>query len=67
MKVGNLVQIFAYAPHDSELARTPLHTGIFIDYEYEEPDGGWKVLTEGKIETFTKTWWKCREIEDGNR
>ena len=63
MDRGDLVNIYAYSPHDSNLANTSLHTGIFIDWEYEEPDGGWKVFVDGKIETFTKTWWKCKLVK----
>jgi len=64
MNLGDLVNLYAYSPHDAELANTVLHTGILVDWEYEEPDGGWKVLVDGKIETFTKMWWVCRATRE---
>jgi hypothetical protein len=61
LNTGDLVQLFAYSPHDAELARTPLHNGIYIDYdEYED---GWQVLVEGKLETYAKTWWKIKKVD----
>ena len=62
MDKGDLVNLYAYSPHSSDLANRIIHTGIFLDSEIDEPDGGWIVLVEGIPQTFTKTWWKCKRV-----
>ncbi len=62
MQVGDLVEIFVYSPHDSELARTVMHIGIYMGEDHNDIDGGWCVWTDGNIEIFNRRWWKCREV-----
>ena len=63
MKVGDLVQLFVYSPHDSDLSQTPMHTGIYMGEAYDDIDGGWKIWVGEKIESFNRRWWICREIK----
>jgi|LWDU01.1.fsa_nt_gi hypothetical protein len=60
---GDLVYLFMYSPHDSELACTPLHTGIFLDYADESHEPGWTILVDGKTEVFFKQWWKIKPMQ----
>jgi hypothetical protein len=71
MKTGDLVQLFVYSPHSTALGCTPMHTGIFLDYlpsrimegTAKRRMSGWLVAVDGKLETFTRTWWKCKLVE----
>ncbi len=63
MTPGDLVQLFMYSPHDSELACTPLHTGILLDYADEAMEPAWTILVDGKTEVFFKQWWKIKPIQ----
>ena len=58
---GDLVNLFMYSPHDSELAHTPLHTGIFIDYDYIAMEHAWLILVEGEINSYSKMWWNIKK------
>jgi|TARA_R110001583_G_scaffold5598_8_gene30082 hypothetical protein len=60
---GDLVNLFAYSPHDSELACTPLHTGIFLNYDHDAMDVAWLILVDGEISSYSKTWWKIKSIQ----
>ena len=62
MHKGELVNLYAYSPHSTDLANRIIHTGIFLEKDREEPDGGWIVLVDGIPRTFTKRWWKCKSI-----
>lgn len=62
MDLGDLVHIYGYHPHNSHLANKIYHTGILLEWEKSEPDGGWIVLIDGKPQTFTKAWWKCKRV-----
>ncbi len=64
MYEGDLVQVWNYSPHSSDPKDRVSFTGIFLDYERMEPDGGWIVLIDGKLEIFTRTWWKCQKIQN---
>ena len=64
MKLGDLVHLYGYHPHNSDLANKIIHTGMFIEWERDEPDGGWIVLVDGNPQTFTKTWWKCKLVNN---
>ncbi len=64
MDRGDLVNLYAYSPHDSMLANTITCTGIFI--EMIEDDlllGGWRVLVGDQVEAFSKAWWKCKKVK----
>lgn len=64
MEHGDLVNLYAYSPHDSELANTIAHTGIFIErIEDDLLSGGWRVLVGNQIEAFSKAWWKCKKVK----
>ena len=63
LKVGDLVELFVYSPHDSELATMPLHTGIFIDGDSNAADVSWLILVDGKIGSYFKQWWSCKKLE----
>ena len=63
MNAGDLVHLYGYHPHDSKLSGKIIHTGLFVDWEYNEPDGGWIVLVDGKPETFTKMYWICKKAD----
>jgi hypothetical protein len=63
VETGDLVQLFMYSPHDSELACTPLHTGIFLDYDEQSMTPGWILLVDGMAQTFTKQWWKIKKMD----
>jgi hypothetical protein len=60
---GELVQLFMYSPHDSELACTPFYTGIFLDYDDEGYVHGWILLVDGERKTFTKQHWRIKKMD----
>lgn len=62
MNKGELVNIYAYSPHDSDLANRIMHTGIFLEHDHDELDAGWVVLVEGIPRVFVRTWWKCESV-----
>ncbi len=59
-KEGDLVNLYVYSPHDSELACTPLQTGIFLDYDHESFNQAYLVLIDGEIKSCSKQWWKIQ-------
>ena len=64
MNKGDLVSLYAYSPHNSDLANRIIHTGIFLEQDRDEPDGGWVVLVEGVPRVFVRTWWKCKLVNN---
>ena len=60
---GDLVNLFVYSPHDSELACTPLHTGICLDYDHEAMESAWLILVDGEMSSYSKTWWKIKKVQ----
>ena len=52
-----------YSPHDSALACTPLHTGLFLDYDHEAFEHAWLILVDGEISSYSRKWWKIKLVE----
>lgn len=61
MEVGDLVNVYPYSPHDSQLSNTVIFHGIFIDWHHAKDGVGWKVFVDGKIETYSTMWWHCKK------
>ena len=57
---GDLVHLFMYSPHDSALACTPFHSGIFLDHDHDAYEVAWIILVNGEVKSFSRNWWKLR-------
>ena len=66
MKPGDLVHLYGYQPHNSDLANKIVHTGIFVDWvaALRTADRGWVILVDGKPQTFERAWWKCKLVNN---
>jgi hypothetical protein len=63
MVKGDLVNLYSYSPHDSDLANRMIYRGILLQRIFG--DSGWIVLVEGEPRTFHKTWWICKKTSEG--
>ena len=60
MKPGDLVRITC----KGSFAHIASGIGILIEFDKVEPDGGWVVMINDKVETFVTTWWECEVVDD---
>jgi hypothetical protein len=66
MNKGDLVNVYVYSPHDSDLANEIKHTGIFLhrDRGAQHHGGAWVVLVDGSINAFLEQWWNCKLVNE---
>jgi hypothetical protein len=60
MNKGELVNLYVYSPHNTDLANRITHRGILL--ERMLGDDGWIVLVDGEPQTFHKAWWRCKKV-----
>jgi len=58
MRVGDLVEVFGF-DRTGDLDKV-LGSRVGVLMGWDPSDEGWIVLLDGQLQTYPKTWWRCR-------